>query len=139
MMTKTFLLVVAAGLMVSCQTETARRSQTSPETQADPAANMATGREEMMQARTRVSERLNRLDAQIGTLEERAQRGTATSKAKVKAEAAELRAEANRLRDRMGTWDEKAESGWQTVTREMEEGLDKIEDRTRKLIADIKD
>jgi len=131
MMTKTVLLITAATLMVSCQSET-RQTQTSPATRADPAAEMATKKEMATEPRAEAAKRLNQLDAQIewwaqmmgGGEKEQTQR---------RAQAVEMRVEAKRLRDQMGGWEDKGDSGGPILSREVEEGLERMEARMQRL------
>jgi uncharacterized protein YicC (UPF0701 family) len=140
MPTKTILLVAMTGLLFSCQPERKTTTETRTESVEEATERAArAARAEAAEAKVALAKRLDQLDAEIDNLETKAKKATAKTRAKLSAEAKELRADAARLRGSMSTWDEKVAAGARTAKNEVEEDLQKTEAAIKKLAADLKD
>ena len=139
MSTRIILTSTMAILLGGCQAERATPVESRTEAVREDAVRAAREmKAKAEEAKAALSKRLDRLDEKIDELEAKAKKASAKTKAKMNEQAREMRAEAKKLRARMSTWDDKAESAWQTVKREVEEGLAKTEKAIEKIVDDIK-
>lgn len=128
-MTQNIFLISAVTLMMSCQSS---QTGTSPATNADPAAEMATKKELATEPRIQAAKRLDQLDAQIESWGQMLGGGE-EAQAERRAQAVQLRAEAKRLREQMGTLDDKGGTGGRNLSREVEDGLQRVEETMKRL------
>lgn len=93
-------VVVCAGLLaaVGCHSE---RNTEVGRGREETAEAVRAARREAEIARDRISKRLDQLDIEIDKIQQKAEKASGKTNAKLKRQSQELRADARRLRDRM--------------------------------------